>query len=244
MTKPTSGHPNSGFMVGSGRKAKAQKILEIISESLLLNHPQGYRPKLLDIGTGNGEIAFHLGKEYEVFSVDIIDQRQIYNGYSFTRLENEILPFPNQSFDIIVSNHIIEHVVNADLHLAEISRLIRDDGLVYLATPNRLWPWEVHYRIFFLHYLPAPIFLLLMKRLDRYHEDVFLINWFSLNQKITKDFILISFSERICKWPHQYYMNCTQTIARLLSYCPLWLYRFFTFIHPTFVVVLRKKSKN
>jgi 2-polyprenyl-3-methyl-5-hydroxy-6-metoxy-1,4-benzoquinol methylase len=63
------------------------------------------------------------------------------------------LPFPDEYFDVVVSNHVIEHVSDQQLHLSEIARVLKPNGVVYLATPNRLWPWEVHYRVLVLHYL-------------------------------------------------------------------------------------------
>jgi 2-polyprenyl-3-methyl-5-hydroxy-6-metoxy-1,4-benzoquinol methylase len=244
MIKNLPYQPNSGFMVGSGRKAKAQKILKIISDASQSNDSCEHRRTLLDIGTGNGEISYYIGEEFEVTSVDVVDQRQISDGYMFICLEGDRLPFPDQSFDIIVSNHIIEHVTNANQHLAEIARLVRDNGLVYLATPNRLWPWEVHYQIPLLHYLPVRLFMFLMKLLNRYHEDIQLMNWWTLKQKTQQDFTLTSFSDRICKWPQNYYMDCPKAIAKLLSQCPLWIYRYFTFIHPTLIVILRRKLRK
>lgn len=233
--------PNTGFMVSAGRKAKAMKILKIISEANLSDYAHGYRPKLLDFGTGNGEIAHYLSNEYEVTSVDITDQRQISDGFTFLCVSGENLPFPGGSFDVVVSNHVIEHASSADQHLTEIARIIRDDGIVYLATPNRFWPWEVHYRIPFLHYLPTHLFMSIMKRLNRHHEDIYLMGWNTLKQKTRQDFTLTSFSDRICKWPENYYMDCPPAIAKLLACCPLWAYRLFTSIHPTLIVILRKK---
>jgi ubiquinone/menaquinone biosynthesis C-methylase UbiE len=233
--------PNIGFMVSEGRKAKALKILKIISEANPPNYSHGHQPTLLDIGTGNGEIAHFLGEKYRVTSVDVTDHRQISDGFNFIEVSGESLPFSDKSFDVVVSNHIVEHVLSAEKHLAEIARIMRDDGLVYLATPNRLWPWEVHYHVPLLHYLPANLFLSLMKRFHRYHEDIDLMSWNALKQKTRHYFTLISYSDHICKWPENYYMGCPPAISKLLACVPLWVYRFFTFIHPTLIVILRKK---
>lgn len=236
--------PNLGFMVSEDRKSKALKILKIISEAKPSSYAQEYHPKLLDIGTGNGEIAHFLSEKFSVTSVDVTDHRQISDGFTFIKVSGESLPFADKSFDVVVSNHIIEHVASADKHLAEIARIICDDGLVYLATPNRLWPWEVHYRVLLLHYLPAKLFLLLMKRLNRYHEDIDLMSWYTLKKKTQHIFTLTSYSDRICKWPENYYMDCPPAIANSLARIPLWLFRLFTFIHPTLIVILRKSSEK
>jgi len=195
---------------------------------------------LLDIGTGNGEIARYLSQFYHVVSVDIVDQRDVCDGFTFVQVNGIALPFADKSFDVVISNHVIEHVENADLHLSEIKRVLKDDGLVYLATPNRFWPWEAHNAIPLLHYLPAAQFNRLLKVLDRYQEDVFLMTWWMLNRKMKKYFSVSTVSDRICKWPLIYHMNCHPFAAKILSWMPLWFYRILIFINPTLIVVLKK----
>ena len=43
---------------------------------------------------------------------------------------------PDKSFDVIICRELIEHVLNADKLLNEINRLLRDDGYLFIATPN------------------------------------------------------------------------------------------------------------
>lgn len=238
MNQPAS--YNAGFMVNHGRRAKADKIIQVLDEALGQRTKPPPRRLLLDIGTGNGEIASYLSEFYEVVSVDVTDQRTIYDGFTFVQLGGKELPFSDKSFDMVVSNHVIEHVVDADRHLSEIGRVLKDDGLVYLATPNRFWPWEVHNKIPLLHYLPAATFNSLLKCLERHHEDIFPLTWWALSSKVKKSFSVNVVSDRICKWPLQYHMNCHPFAAKILSWIPLWFYRMFTFIHPTLVVVLKK----
>jgi len=126
---------NPGFFAQTGRHPKAQKILKILEEQ---GKKRDLSFRLLDIGTGNGDIAFYLSQYFDVTSVDIIDQRSQHENFSFFQIKNEYLPFPDNSFDIILSNHVIEHLQNQDLHLSEMARTLKPDGLIYLATPNRL----------------------------------------------------------------------------------------------------------
>lgn len=227
---------SSGFAVNTGRRNKAMKIVQILQE----NTERQKRPSLLDIGTGNGEIASYLSRYYDVVSVDVVDQRDIRNGFTFVQLKGEKLPFADKSFDVVVSNHVIEHVANADLHLSEIRRVLKDEGIVYLATPNRFWPWEAHNKIFLLHYLPALTFSRILKFMGKYHEDVFLMTWWALRRKIRKFFAMNIVSDHITKWPLKYHMPCHPLTAKILSWVPLRFYRMLTFINPTLVVVLKK----
>lgn len=47
------------------------------------------------------------------------------------------LPFPDNTFDIIVSEWVAEHVAEPVKVFAEFSRVLRDGGHVVLLTPNR-----------------------------------------------------------------------------------------------------------
>lgn len=138
------------------RRRKADKIIGILKNVRAL---QGLR--VLEIGTGSGVIAAcfseHVGSMGEVVAVDVIDQRILTDGYEFYLVKDAHLPFPQASFDIIISNHVIEHVrdrAEQRTHLSEIRRVLRDDGLGYLATPNRWAIIEPHYGLPFLIWLP------------------------------------------------------------------------------------------
>ncbi len=230
---------NSGFATHHNRHAKALKILKVIEDAGKAGNPSC---KILDIGTGNGEIAWYLSRYFYVTSVDITDQRIKSEGYTFCLIDGDELPFGAQSFDIVISNHVIEHVQNADVHLAEIARILKPDGLVYLATPNRLWPWEVHYRLPVLHYLPQPLFMRVLKLLKRYHEELRLLNWLTLKAKTGRYFTIQPVSDMVCKWPRRYYLNIGETTERILSRIPLWVFRCLFWIHPTFIVVLKPRA--
>lgn len=140
------------------RRLKAIKI-----ERLLGLHAIGRsrRLRLLEVGTGSGGIAHYFGTaphlDIDVTAVDVIDQRQVIDGYRFLRVDGTSLPFDDAAFDIVLSNHVIEHVGDADTqlhHLREIARMIDPDGMAYIAVPNRWMLVEPHYRLAFLSWLP------------------------------------------------------------------------------------------
>jgi 2-polyprenyl-3-methyl-5-hydroxy-6-metoxy-1,4-benzoquinol methylase len=230
-----------GFMVNGNRWSKAEKIRLILNEAQNQKIAPTCKQQLLDIGTGNGKIAGYLSESFDVTSVDVLDQRTHKEGYKFVQLNSERLPFPDKYFDLVVSNHVIEHVKDADLHLSEISRVLKSDGLVYLATPNKLWPKEVHNKVYFLHYLPARTFNALLKRMGRHHEDVYLLTWHELRRKALKYFTINIVSDKICKWPLKYHMQCPPMPAKLLSMMPLVFFRMMVFLYPTLVVVLKNE---
>jgi SAM-dependent methyltransferase len=141
----------------SGRLPKAEKIAILAG----LRPFAERRLRLLEIGTGSGAIAHYFatrrGFDCEVDAVDVVDQRQVEDGYRFQTVAGVELPFGDESFDVVISNHVIEHVGGAGdqrSHLREIARVLRPQGIAYLATPNRWQPVELHYRLAFLSWLP------------------------------------------------------------------------------------------
>lgn len=45
-------------------------------------------------------------------------------------------PFPNESFDVIISNQVIEHMVSIDNFISEVYRLLRPGGYCVISTEN------------------------------------------------------------------------------------------------------------
>lgn len=95
----------------------------------------------LDIGCGNGDISKYLARRNEHYAVDVEDKRRDKEGsYSFSIVDSEILPFDDELFDVVISHHVIEHVQDQGLHLGEIRRVLKSDGVVYVAMPNKSSP--------------------------------------------------------------------------------------------------------
>lgn len=120
------------------RSQKARMIDAILSD--FLGGPvAGYA--MLDIGCGNGDISESFAKANRHHAVDVKDQRRATAlGFEFRLVDSERLPYEDGRFDVVISHHVIEHVDDQALHLAEIRRVLRDGGIAYLATPNRSSP--------------------------------------------------------------------------------------------------------
>ncbi|MEJ2631639.1 MAG: methyltransferase domain-containing protein [Acidihalobacter sp.] len=117
--------------------------------------------KLLEIGTGSGGIAHYFATHETlnciVTAVDVLDQRLLRDTFDFQLVSDTMLPFPNEHFDLVISNHVIEHVGDEAAqrhHLSEVRRVMRHTGIGYLAAPNRWMLVEPHYRLAFLSWLP------------------------------------------------------------------------------------------
>lgn len=56
----------------------------------------------------------------------------------------EHLPFPDGSFDLILSHEVLEHVDDDRLAMQEMARVLREGGRLLLFVPNRGYPFETH----------------------------------------------------------------------------------------------------
>lgn len=158
------------------RLRKAEKIAAIVARR------KGFAgAHVLEIGTGAGIMAAHFtelaGPGGKVIATDVCDQRQIQEGFEFFPVADITLPFPDRTFDIIIYNHVIEHVGGRDAqqqHLAEIRRVLKDDGLVYVAAPNRWALVEPHFGLALLSWLPRRLrssYVRLARRGSQYDCD-------------------------------------------------------------------------
>ena len=53
---------------------------------------------------------------------------------AFQVIDIQEIPFPDQSFDIVIANHMLYHVPDLDKALSEVSRVLKKDGRFYAAT--------------------------------------------------------------------------------------------------------------
>lgn len=140
------------------RIPKARKIVNLLGADRF-----GAARRLLEIGCGAGVITSILAHEggptLEVHAVDVVDARIVTDGYAFRQVDGTALPYPDGHFDIVISNHVIEHVGDTGEqhnHLQEIRRVLADGGIAYLAVPNRWRLVEPHFHLPLLSWLPHP----------------------------------------------------------------------------------------
>ncbi len=74
----------------------------------------------------------------------------IYDGKKF--------PFPDQAFDIVWSNAVLEHVGSRSDQIFFLKEIKRVGKSFFITTPNKNFPIEIHTRTPFLHFLPKRIF--------------------------------------------------------------------------------------
>jgi len=110
--------------------------------------------KLLDLGCGNGEITVRLEEAIGTKSAHGIDIRVAQVEEANAKGVNAIvadlnkpLPFQSESFDVICSSDIIEHVYNTDLFLREAHRILSRSGYIVVSTSNLAASHCIYYLI-------------------------------------------------------------------------------------------------
>ncbi len=92
---------------------------------------------LLDIGAGTGDFLFAANASgWKTIGIEPNEQAKklaISKGISF---KNSLQDFENQSFDAITMWHVLEHIPNLDLHIQELKRLLKPNGIIIIAVPN------------------------------------------------------------------------------------------------------------
>lgn len=99
--------------------------------------------RLLVAGCGAGHEAACIQRalDCEVDAVDLElyadDELQAIDGLHFDVASVTDLPFADESFDAVFYHHVIEHVDDPAKSLAEIHRVLRPGGWLFVGTPNR-----------------------------------------------------------------------------------------------------------
>lgn len=77
-----------------------------------------------------------------------------YPGIRYVQGDACALPFADGEFDIVFSNAVVEHVGGRDRQRAMVAEAVRVGRRVFVTTPNRRFPIEVHTRLPLVHWLP------------------------------------------------------------------------------------------
>jgi SAM-dependent methyltransferase len=160
------------------RRQKAAKILAVVHHALGRTDLAGLRA--LDVGCSAGFIADELALAgARTTGVDIDEpglaraRERFGQRVEFHHARGEELPFEDGALDVVVLNHIYEHVVDPVAVVAEIHRVLAPTGLLYLGLGNRWGVVEPHHRLPFLSWLPqraADRYLRLAGKGDHYYE--------------------------------------------------------------------------
>lgn len=100
--------------------------------------------RVLEIGCGQGEFSLWLARRApaalvgaDLSRVAVQRAKEMTAPYAaFTVTDIQQMPFPTNTFDLIVSCETIEHVPDPPVAVKELARVLRPRGTLVLTTPN------------------------------------------------------------------------------------------------------------
>ena len=101
--------------------------------------------QVLEIGFGSGEVLFSLGRDCHIAGVEVSHSAVEHaaaraNELGFAKADfrmacDDLLPFPDKAFDVVIASHVLEHVSDDTLLISEMGRVLKDDGIVIVVIP-------------------------------------------------------------------------------------------------------------
>ncbi len=97
--------------------------------------------KILELGCGSGINSILINKRFshvEYYGIDILPEDEVSELIKYKKLdlENNSFPYPDEFFNIIIFTHVIEHLKSPLSIGPEINRVLKENGKIYLETPN------------------------------------------------------------------------------------------------------------
>lgn len=230
----------------SNREKKAQTIVSILNDYLGVKLQTA---KILDVGASTGYVDNFLADycEYvEGIDIDISAIEHANDNFSKRNLKFKVgnaqnLDYQDESFDIVICNHVYEHVVNDLTLINEIFRVLKGGGICFFTAGNRISLIEPHYKLPFLSILPrffAHAYMRVMKKGDYYHEKH--RTYWGLRRLVSK-FIYTDYTHKLVIHPERFqveYMikpgSIKQIVAKIIC-------KYFFWLCPTYIWILKKR---
>ena len=124
-------HPNFAF------RYIEQKRIEKLIEAAEIKESD----KILEVGCGAGHILEKVRKG-KLYGIDISEiqiertKKRMGDKVELKKAPGENIPYEDKFFDKVLCSEVIEHVIDPREVLKEISRVLKDDGILSLSIPN------------------------------------------------------------------------------------------------------------
>lgn len=225
------------------KKIKVEKMLAVLGEAGVL----GRGGIAVDVGCSVGFFCKALSPWFrQVIGLDIDDGAiSIACNVSpanvdFRVADSMALPFQDGSVDLVVCNHVYEHVPDADRLFSEIYRVLKPGGVCYLGAASRLTIIEPHYHLPFLSWLPKPIahrYMRMFKKGTEYYEN---LRTYRGVRGLIDRFEVVDYTLRIIEDPDLYCARDMIPSGGLIEKIPKAIWRLLYPFLPSYIFLLKK----
>ncbi len=124
------------------KNKREQEVKLIVAEiEEYLNKSSSKKLKILEFGCGAGYQVKHLQKLGDIISTDIYPMKTLKNVQKISFIETNILqtPFQDNQFDLLFSNHVLEHIEELPKAFKELKRIGNANCLYAFSVPTNIW---------------------------------------------------------------------------------------------------------
>lgn len=112
--------------------------------------PLNEKCKVLELGCGDGSLwkmnYKSIPKDWDIYLTDfskgmLDDAKKNLSKqkekFKFEIVDAEKIPYEDESFNVVIANHMLYHVENIDIAMSEIKRVLKKDGVFYASTVGK-----------------------------------------------------------------------------------------------------------
>ncbi len=228
------------------RKPKIDKMMSVLKDAGVFD--TGKCRLALDIGCSGGFFAESLASFFEkIIGIDIDslalikakESNENQNVFYMTA-DSMFIPLQDNSVDLIICNHVYEHVPDPVRLFSEIYRVLDNEGVCYFGAASRLTLFEPHYHLPFLTWLPkwmAHYYMRLMRKGEYYYEN--LRTYWGIKELIKK-FKVYDYTLKIVAAPDKFAARDLIPQHGLIEKIPLIVWKSLYWILPGYIFILKK----
>lgn len=230
------------------KQAKVRKMLAILADAGCIGaEPRGLA---VDVGCSRGFFTEPLVPHFrQVVGVDIdehalriaVAERAGQAGATYLIGDSMRLPFEDASVDLLVCNHVYEHVPDAQRLFDEIHRVLSPAGACYLGAASRLIVTEPHYHLPFLSWLPRPLahrYMRITGKGEYYYEK---LRTYGGLMRLLGRFDVLDYTLRVLEDPAAFAATDVIRPGSVVSKVPMPLWRLAYRLLPTYLLILKKR---
>ncbi|WP_319588537.1 methyltransferase domain-containing protein [uncultured Desulfobulbus sp.] len=232
------------------KQVKVQKMLSVLKDAGMVSDNRN--GLAVDIGCSGGFFTyaitpyFHkvVGLDIDTHAIKLANKKNSIENLSYLIGDSLNLPFADKSVDLIICNHVYEHVPDPEKMFCEIYRVLSDNGGCYLGAASRLTLIEPHYHLPLLSWLPKPFahwYLRAFSKGEYYYEDLRSCGGIL---KLIRRFNFKDYTLEIITDPDKFYAYDLLPVGGGLRKIPIFIWKIFYKLLPTYIFILKRQRQR